>query len=247
MPRYKATIEYLGTGYAGWQQQPNAITIQEQIQKAIFKFCGQHVLVVGSGRTDAGVHAYGQVAHFDIIRSYSAQTVLNAINFHLINTDIVILKVEIVASNFHAIKSATHRNYIYKIINRNSPLAIQKNQALLVKRNLDTNAMQHACKYLIGRLDFSSFRSSECLAPSSYKNVSELKIVRTDERVDMHIRANSFLHHMVRNIVGTLLLVGFKKIDPSEMLNIVNAKSRARAGPTAPACGLYLSLVEFVR
>jgi tRNA pseudouridine38-40 synthase len=245
MPRYKAIIEYLGTNYAGWQKQPNLPTIQEQIQSAIFKFCNQQTLLVGSGRTDAGVHAYGQVAHFDLLKPHRPGLVANAINFYLINTDIVILKAEIVAPDFHAIKSATHRNYVYKIINRSAPLVMEKNRALLIKRHLDVNAMQLACKHLIGRLDFTSFRSSECSATSTYKEVSKLEITSIGERIDIHIRANSFLHHMVRNIVGTLLLIGLKKLDPDQRLNILNAKSRTKAGPTAPACGLYLSLVEF--
>jgi len=245
MPRYKAIIEYLGTDYAGWQKQPNTLTIQEQIENAIFRFCGQQVSVIGSGRTDAGVHAYGQVAHFDLLKLYPERQVLNAINFHLINTNIAILKIQVVSANFHARASAINRHYIYKIINRSAPLILDKNLALLVKKHLDVKAMNHACKYLVGQLDFSSFRSSECLAQSAYKNVSKLDVVSIDEKIDIHICSNSFLHHMVRNIVGTLLLIGLKKIEPSEMLNIINAKSRAKAGPTAPACGLYLYKIEF--
>jgi tRNA pseudouridine38-40 synthase len=245
MPRYKATVEYLGASYAGWQKQLNAITIQAVIEDAIFKFSGETVNVFGSGRTDSGVHAYGQVAHFDLSKQYLANEVFKAVNFYLKDTGIAFIHVEIVDENFHARFSATHRHYVYKIINRKAQLAIEQNTALWVIKTLDVAAMQIGAKCLVGSHDFSSFRSSECLAKSATKTLTKIDIIKTGEKIEFYVSAVSFLHHMVRNIVGTLLLVGSGKIASDKIEHILKSKSRSSAGPTAPAHGLYLLKVDY--
>jgi tRNA pseudouridine38-40 synthase len=245
MPRYKAVVEYLGTSYAGWQRQPNKLTIQEVLEKAILKFCGERVTVIGAGRTDAGVHSYGQVAHFDCLKHYSAFEVFSAVNFHLKETSISLLSVEIVDDRFHARFSATERHYVYKIINRSAPLAIKRNTALLVKKPLNIKNMQEAGNFLLGTNDFSSFRSSECTSKSAIKTLTKFEITTINDKLKIYVSADAFLHHMVRNIVGTLIYVGLDKITPADFSKIIQAKFRTAAGPTAPAYGLYLLRVDY--
>jgi tRNA pseudouridine38-40 synthase len=245
MPRYKATIEYLGTNYAGWQIQPNAKTIQEEIERALFKFCGQYLKISCAGRTDAGVHAIGQVAHFDLAKEYSEFEVFRAVNFYLKGSSITFIDVKIVDQSFDARFSATQRHYLYKIINRPAPLAIEEATALLVKKDLDLDAMRAASQFLVGQHDFSSFRSSECGSKNPVKILSQIDIISNKPYVNIYFSANAFLHHMVRNIVGTLILVGKAKITPYDVKKILAAKARAKAGPTSPAHGLYLLQIDY--
>jgi len=245
MPRYKATIEYLGTNYAGWQIQLNTKTIQNEIQHAIFKFCGQDVKIFCAGRTDAGVHAIGQVAHCDLVKEYSEFEIFRAVNFHLKNSSIAFIEVKIVADDFDARFSATQRHYLYKIINRTAPLAIENDTSLLVTKKLDIKAMQEASKCLIGRHDFSSFRSSECNSKNPIKTLNKIDIVSDGQNINIYFSANAFLQHMVRNIVGTLLLVGKGKLASHEVKQILMEKNRMKAGPTAPAHGLYLTQIDY--
>jgi tRNA pseudouridine38-40 synthase len=245
MPRYKASIEYLGTKYAGWQSQPNIETIQDEIQRAIFKFSGQKIKIACAGRTDAGVHAIEQVTHFDLEKDYSQFEVFRAINFHLTGSSIAFTDVRIVDQSFDARFSATQRHYLYKITNRIAPLAIQEHTCLLVKQDLNIEAMKEASKFLVGKHDFSAFRSSECGSKNPVKTLSKLQIISNKPCIDIYFSANAFLHHMVRNIVGTLILVGKNKITPSQVAKILATKNRQEAGPTAPAHGLYLLKIDY--
>jgi tRNA pseudouridine38-40 synthase len=182
----------------------------------------------------------GQVAHFDLDKSYPAIEVVRALNFYLRNNAIAVLDAAIVQSSFDARFSAISRCYGYKIINRLAPLTAQRNLALHISKKLDVGAMQEAASFLLGRHDFSSFRSGECGAKSPIKNVYLLEIVRDGVNIDVRVSASSFLHHMVRNIVGTLLMIGIRKMAPEVMLTILEARERKFAGPTVAACGLYL-------
>lgn len=245
MPRYKILIEYLGTNYAGWQKQELVQTIQGSIEDALFAFCAEKVKLFASGRTDAGVHALGQVAHFNLSKQVKTCDIMRALNFYLKNSNIAILAADQVNSDFDARFSAIRRHYIYKIINRSAPIAIEQGRALLITRNLQIDKMQQAAQYFIGQHDFTSFRSSECVAKSSIKTIYQLDIIHQNLLIEIKVCANSFLHHMVRNIVGTLLLVGDGKIEPEFITAIIQGKSRALAGPTAPAAGLYLAQIDY--
>lgn len=245
MPRYKALIEYCGTNYLGWQKQASPNTVQEKLEDALFQFTQTKINVIGSSRTDAGVHASGQVAHFDLPKEYEIERIVKGINFYLQGEEISLLDVEKVPSEFHSRALATHRHYQYIIINRPAPIALDKNKAFWIPQKLDMKKMQEGANFLVGYNDFSSFRSSECNSPTAFKTVSKLNIKQTGDKISIYISANSFLHHMVRNIVGTLLLVGRGQIEPETIKEILEAKSRNAAGPTVPACGLYLVIVDY--
>ena len=252
MTRYKITIEYVGTNYCGWQKQDDnifQISIQSAIENAIYKFSFQNVLVYGAGRTDAGVHAIGQVAHFDLENKfYEPHVVKNAINHFLEkdgNDDIVITDCQIVENEFHARFSAIQRSYVYKIINRTDRLAILKNKAWHVSKDLDVDAMNNAAKYLIAKRDYSCFRSSACQANSPIITIDNAYIIESGDCIEFHISARSFLHHMVRNIMGTIKDIGSGKTSFDEFVKIIDSKDRNLAGPTAPACGLYFARVIY--
>lgn len=245
MFRYKIVIEYKGTRYFGWQFQPGLPTIQETIENAIFGFSHEKTEVYGSGRTDAGVHALGQVAHFDLHKYYEPYTVIRAINHFLKPEDIVILGCEIVEQSFHARFSALRRVYKYKIINRNTPSAINRDLAWVVKKDLDINLMNEAAKILIGKHDFTSFRAIMCQAKSPIITLDDINVERTDDEITITVAARSFLHHMVRNIVGTLRKVGEGKLNKDDVKRILESKDRRAAEMTAPPDGLYLVKVEY--
>ena len=245
MPRYKITVEYDGTGLCGWQKQNDAPSIQQHLQEAVKKFCGEEIAVIASGRTDAGVHAVGQVAHFDISKKYKTYNVMHGINFYLDELSIKVVKAQIAKPDFNARFSAKRRYYRYHIINRNAPLALDKNRAWNVYKKLDVKAMKAASEFLLGEHDFTSFRASECQAKSPVKTLDEIKITKKGENIYFDITARSFLHHMVRNIVGSLKMVGSGDWQPKEIKKALEAKSRAAAGPTAPAYGLYLMKVIY--
>ncbi len=245
MPRYKAIIEYLGSPYLGWQKQYGVKTIQEEIQNAIYKLSSQRVNVICAGRTDAGVHALGQVIHFDLQKNFKEFELLRALNFYLQESFISFLQIHIVDSSFHARFSAISRHYLYTIINRTGPLALQKDRAYFIYHPLDLECMQQAAEFFIGQHDFSSFKSSQCCAKSSIKTLYKLSIERIDEQINIYVSANAFLHHMVRNIVGTLVLVGQKKMPANKISEILQARDRSKAGPTAPAAGLYFLRAEY--
>lgn len=243
--RYKIVIEYDGTGFVGFQRQENGLSIQQVIEDAIFSLSGKDVKIFASGRTDAGVHALGQVAHFDLDKFFSENVIVGALNFYLKKFSVVILSAEIVSDQFHARFSARQRKYIYRIINRKAPLAIEKNRALHVKHMLNIDNMQKAADHLIGTHDFTSFRSSQCQANSPVKTLDEIKIVQDLETLTIEVTALSFLHHMIRNISGTLIKVGIGKLSPDQIPEILKSKNRSNAGPTAPPYALYFAHVKY--
>jgi len=245
MPRYKCTVEYDGTGFHGWQRQDEVCSVQTAIEVAIESFCGQSAEIFTAGRTDAGVHAKGQVFHFDLQAAHEPFKIISAVNHHLKPSPIALLQVEEVDGEFHARFSAIKRHYVYRIINRRAPLALEANRAWQVPVDLDEKLMQEAANFLLGTHDFTSFRDSECQSKSPVKTMDEIRIQRTGDEIRIYISAKSFLHHMVRNITGTLKMVGIKKWSPEYMCNILAAKNRSAAGPTAPACGLYLTKIDY--
>lgn len=253
MPRYKLTIEYDGTGYAGWQKQPDHPSIQESIEAALQRFCGETVEVCGAGRTDAGVHATAQVAHVDLAKDWAPYKVMQGINFYLFSSDqeppshnrIAITKTEKVADDFHARFSATRRYYVYRIINRRARLGLDAGRAWHVAEDLNAEMMQEAANMLLGGHDFTSFRDSECQAKSPEKTLDYLDIKRFGEEIRISTHARSFLHHQVRIMVGTLVQVGKGRWTAEDIKKALAAKNRSAAGPTAPPEGLYLVGVAY--
>ena len=247
MARYKLTLEYDGTSLVGWQRQTNGPSVQALIEEAAHSFCGQNLECSGAGRTDSGVHALGQVAHLDFPGSYPTDTVRDALNSYLRPSAISILDAELVPDDFHARFSATKRAYLYVIINRRSPLTLERGRAWLIPRALNHKTMQEGSRYLLGRHDFTSFRATECQANSPVKTLDRIDISRQGDTINIIVEARSFLHRQVRNIVGTLALVGEGKFQPNEVGVILKAKDRSVAGPCAPAEGLYLTAVAYGR
>lgn len=253
MTRYMLTIEYKGTGYYGWQKQPDLPSIQGEIEKAIFAFSGQEVEITTAGRTDAGVHARGQIAHVDFDefkKPMEPFEIVKAINAHLRPQPITILKAEIVDDDFHARFAAKNKLYVYRIINRQSFLTFDQDLAWHIKRPLDAAAMHEAAQCLLGQHDFSTFRDSECQAKNPVRTLDRLDVqyFQTSEgsqEILIEAEAMSFLHHMVRNIVGTLTLVGEGKWSSQDVTNALQAEDRKAGGPTAPADGLYLVRIDY--
>ncbi|HJU18140.1 MAG TPA: tRNA pseudouridine(38-40) synthase TruA [Stellaceae bacterium] len=245
MPRYKLTIEYDGAGLVGWQRQANGPSVQEALETAILRFCGEAVGVTGAGRTDAGVHALGQTAHFDLARTAPCDVVRNAVNFHLRPAAISVLAAEEVPGTFDARLSAILRVYRYRILNRRAPPALERGRVWHVRRPLNVAAMQEGARHLVGRHDFSSFRDSLCQAKSPVKTLDRLAVTRRGEEVEIMAEARSFLHHQVRNIAGTLQLVGLGRWRPDDVAHALAARDRRAGGPTAPAEGLTLIAVRY--
>ena len=208
MPRYKLTIEYDGSGFSGWQRQENGPSIQQILEEAVFALTGQTISVHGAGRTDAGVHASGQVAHVDLGREWSAWRLREAINAHLVGRPIAVLEVEPAVDGFDARRSAIRRDYLYRIVNRRAPLTFELGRAWLVKYALDAGAMHEAAQLLIGRHDFSTFRDSQCQASSPLRTLNRLEVTREGDRIEFFVGARSFLHRQVRSMVGSLVEVG---------------------------------------
>jgi tRNA pseudouridine38-40 synthase len=245
MPRYKLTIEYDGGPFRGWQRQSDGDSVQQALEDAVRGFCSEDVQVVAAGRTDAGVHARGQVAHLDLSRLVTPETLRNALNYHLRPRPVTVLATAAVADDFHARFSAKARHYLYRIVNRRAPLALEAGRAWQVPAHLDSEIMQEAAQRLIGRHDFTSFRSALCQAKSPVKTLDRLTIRRLGDRIEIAALGRSFLHHQVRNMVGTLKLVGEGRFPVSHVEAVLAARDRAAAGPTAPACGLYLMHVDY--
>ena len=241
MPRIKLEIEYDGTGFVGWQKQENGVSVQNLIENALLKAIGQRVNLYVAGRTDAGVHAIRQVAHFDYkaTKKLEIKNFSEAINFYIKNYPISILNTEQVTQKFHARFSAKSRVYLYRISNRRSKVALDRNRVWLLRKPLNIISMKKAAKFLIGKHDFNSFRSVHCQARSSIKSLKNIEIKRKQEELRITLTAPSFLHNQVRIIVGTLKMVGEGKIKPKDMLAILKGCDRKLSGPTAPANGLY--------
>ena len=245
LTRYKLTIEYNGEPYVGWQRQDNGPSVQGHLEAAVHRFSGERVTVHGAGRTDAGVHAAGQVAHIDLDRNFEPDTVRDALNFHLKPEPIAVLEVAAVSAEFHARYSATRRTYRYRIVNRRAPLALERGRAWWVPVPLDAEAMAMAAEVLIGRHDFSSFRASECQARSPVKTLDRLDVRREGESIEFTVAARSFLHHQVRNFVGSLRWVGEGRWSAADLRAALDRKDRRAGGVTAPAQGLTLLRVDY--
>ena len=245
MARYVLRLEYDGRDYAGWQRQANGPSIQAALEDAVLGFSGEPVTIEGAGRTDAGVHALGQVAHFDLTADHAPHTVMNALNFHLRPAPIVVVSADLAAPDFHARFSARARHYLYRILNRPAPPAVDRGRVWHVSARLNARAMHRAAQTLLGHQDFTTFRSVHCQAKSPLKTLDVLSVSRRGEEVRVSASARSFLHHQVRSMVGTLKQVGEGKWREEEVAQALAAKDRSRAGPTAPANGLYLVAVDY--
>jgi len=245
MPRYKILIEYDGAPFAGWQYQDNVPSVQRTIAAAIEMFSGEKVMVQGAGRTDAGVHALGQVAHFDLTKDYETDTVRDALNAHLRPNPIAVLSAEKVAAEFDARRSALRRHYLYRIANRRPDLALDRLRAWRVPRRLDVEAMHAAAQRLVGKHDFTTFRSTECQAKSPEKTLDRLDVARVGDEVHIVAVARSFLHNQVRSMVGTLVPVGDGKWTADDVSRALAARDRTTCGPVAPPEGLYLVRVDY--
>jgi tRNA pseudouridine38-40 synthase len=245
MPRYRLLIEYDGSPFVGWQMQAGGPSVQGVITDAIATFAGEQVTVHGAGRTDAGVHALGQVAHVDLARDWRADRVRDALNARLRPYPVAVLAVEKTVESFHARFSAKRRHYLYRIVNRRADLTLGRNRAWRVPRPLDAAAMHAAAQRLLGRHDFTTFRAAECQAKSPVKTLDRLDVARDGEEVHVGASARSFLHHQVRSMVGSLVLVGEGKWSPDDFAAALAARSRAACGPVAPPEGLYLVSVDY--
>ena len=245
MPRYKIIVEYDGAPFVGWQLQEKDLSVQGALMAAIEAFSGEKVMVQGAGRTDAGVHAIGQVAHFDLAAERETDTVRDAINAHLRPHPVAVLSAEKVPADFDARRSALRRHYLYRIGNRRPDLALERGRAWRVPRRLDVEAMHAGAQRLIGKHDFTTFRSTECQAKSPEKTLDRLDVSRVGEEVHVTASARSFLHNQVRSMVGSLVLVGDGKWQPDDMGRVLQARDRAACGPVAPPDGLYLVRVDY--
>jgi len=240
MTRYRITIEYDGGPFVGWQMQDNGPSVQAALIEAIWRFSGERADVRGAGRTDAGVHARGQVAHFDLARDMAPGRIRDAINFHLKPQPVAVLACEPVLPEFDARFSATRRDYEYLIINRRAPLTLDAGRAWRVPVPLDAEAMHEAAQVLRGQHDFTTFRSVHCQARSPVKTLDRLDVARHGERIVIRASARSFMHNQVRSLAGSLKLVGEGKWSRDDLRAALEARDRSACGPVAPACGLYL-------
>jgi tRNA pseudouridine38-40 synthase len=243
--RYKLTFEYDGTDFVGWQFQTNGLSIQEVVETAIERFCGEKARLHGAGRTDAGVHARGQCAHVDLSGDPAPEVVRNALNAHLRPHAIAVIEATLAAPDFDARRDAICRHYLYRIVNRPAPLALDAKRAWQMATPLDAEAMEKAAARLVGKHDFSTFRAAECQAPSPVKTLEALEVNRAGEEIRIEARARSFLHNQMRIIAGSLVQVGEGKQSPDGLAEVLAARDRARAGPTAPPHGLYLIAVDY--
>ena len=243
MTRYKVNLEYDGTNLIGWQENQDGPSVQSLLMDAIEKFCGARPTIFGAGRTDAGVHAVSMTAHFDLDKDNDPETVKRAMNFYLINEPVSVLSCERVGDDFNARFSCVARHYKYVVLNRGAKPVLDKNRVWWVPQKLNVDAMRVAAKKLLGNHDFTSFRASECQAKSPIKTLDKIEITVDGDKIIFELSARSFLHHMVRNIVGTLVEIGIGKT--YDIDEILAAKNRSAAGPTAPAVGLYFIRADY--
>jgi tRNA pseudouridine38-40 synthase len=245
MPRYKLTIEYDGRPFVGWQVQDNGVSVQGVLMAAVAAFSGEAVALQGAGRTDAGVHALGQVAHMDLARERDPDTIRDAVNAHLRPHSVAVLAVEPVSDDFDARFSAMKRHYLYRIVNRRADLALDAGRAWRVPRPLDAAAMNEAAQRLVGRHDFTTFRAAECQAKSPVKTLDRLDVKRHGDELRINAAARSFLHTQVRSMVGSLVQVGEGKWNADDLARALAARERKACGPVAPPDGLYLVRVDY--
>jgi tRNA pseudouridine38-40 synthase len=245
MPRYKLIIEYDGAPFCGWQIQDNGASVQGALETAVMAICGEQVRVHGAGRTDAGVHALGQVAHCDIAKHFVPGRLRDGLNAHLRPHPIGVLSAEVVPDTFEARFSAKRRHYLYRIANRRANLALDIGRAWRLPRPLNTDAMHIAARRLVGKHDFTTFRDSECQAKSPEKTLDQLDVVRDGDAVNIVTSARSFLHSQVRSMVGSLVWVGEGRWSADDLAAALAARDRAACGPVAPPDGLYLVRVDY--
>jgi tRNA pseudouridine38-40 synthase len=245
MVRYRLTVEYHGGGFVGWQRQDNGPSVQAAVEDAVHAFSAEHVTVFGAGRTDTGVHALAQVAHFDLEKDWPAETVMHALNHHLKPALVAVLDCALASNDFHARFSAVGRSYMYRIVNRRAPLTVDRGLAWRVPQLLDATAMHRAAQHLVGKHDFTTFRASQCQAKSPVKTLDRLDVERLGDEIRVTAEARSFLHNQVRAMVGSLKLVGQGKWTEDELAAALAACDRTRCGPTAPPNGLYLTGVVY--
>ena len=245
MPRYRLTVEYDGSGYNGFQAQAGQPTVQGAIEAAVLAFSGEAVRIAAAGRTDTGVHATGQVVQVDLDKAWPARTVLNALNAHLITEAVSVLDCVQAEGDWHARFSATGRRYLYRILNRPGPPALDKGRVWHLKKPLDAGAMAEAAQALVGRHDFTTFRDAQCQAESPVKTLDLAEVTRVGEEVHVRFAARSFLHRQVRSMVGSLAEVGLGRWAPKDLGTALGARDRRACGPVAPATGLYLTGVSY--
>ena len=245
MQRYKIKIEYEGTPFVGWQFQKNGPSIQEVLQKAIFNFSNEKVVVIGAGRTDSGVHALAQVAHFDLKIKIKRKSLLPAINQNIGNKPVTVLKINKANKKFHARFDAKKRTYQYTIVNRQSPLTLQKNKAWHIRKKLDVKAMKKGTKLLLGTHDFSTFRSSSCGARSPIKTMEKISVSKIKDKIILKFTSKSFLQQQVRSMVGCIKYLGDSKWNLDDFKKSFKSKKRIKCAPPAPACGLYLTHIKY--
>jgi tRNA pseudouridine38-40 synthase len=243
--RWKLIIEYDGSPFVGWQRQDNGPSVQAAVEQAILKLTGEVVTIAAAGRTDAGVHAFGQVAHADIAKEFTPDKMRDALNAHLRPHPVAVLSAEIVADAFHARFEARGRHYLYRIVNRRAPLTFDLAKAWAVQAPLDAEAMHAAAQRLVGYHDFTTFRAAECQAKSPLKTLDRLDVSRAGEEISVRASARSFLHHQVRSMVGTLKMVGTGKMTANDVAAALAARDRTQCGPVAPPDGLYLVRVDY--
>src|SRR3984885_6710217 len=243
--RYRITLEYDGTPFVGWQRQDNGASVQGALEAAIEKLSGERVTVTGAGRTDAGVHALGQVAHFDLVKEFEPGKVRDALNYHLRPDPVSVLEAAIADSEFHARFSAAGRHYLFRILNRRSPPALEDGRVWHISPKLDAEAMHAAAQMLVGQHDFTTFRAAECQAQSPVKTLDRLDVSQRADEIHIEASARSFLHHQIRSFAGSLKLVGEGKWQPRDVAAALAARDRSRCGPVAPPDGLYLVKVDY--
>ena len=245
MNRYKIEIEYEGTPFVGWQFQKNGQSIQEVLQKAIFNFSKEKVIVTGAGRTDSGVHALAQVAHFDLKKKIKKKNILQAINQNVGNKPVTVLKISKVNKKFHARYDAKKRTYLYSIINRQSPLTLQKNKAWHIRKKLDAKVMKKGAKLLLGTHDFSTYRAASCGAKSPVKTMEKILIKKNKDKITLEFTSRSFLQQQVRSMVGCIKYLGEGKWSIDTFQKAFKSKKRSKCAPPAPSCGLYLKNIAY--
>jgi len=245
MQRYKIKIEYEGTSFVGWQFQKNGQSVQEVLQKAIFNFSKENVIVTGAGRTDSGVHALAQIAHFDLKKKLQKKNLLPAINQNISNKSVTVLKINKVNKNFHARHDAQKRTYEYLIVNRQSPLTLQKNKAWHIRKKLNIKAMKKGAKLLLGTHDFSTYRAASCGAKSPVRTMEKILIKKNKDKISLQFTSRSFLQQQVRSMVGCIKYLGEGKWNIDTFQKAFKLKKRSKCAPPAPACGLYLKNIIY--
>ena len=245
MARFKLVLEYNGTPFSGWQVQPTRLSVQGVLEDAIERFSGERVTTQAAGRTDAGVHALGQVAHFDLSRAWDPFRVREALNYHLRPHPVAVISAEAVDESFEARFSATARHYEYRILNRRAPAVIERNHVWHLPMPLEAEPMHEAAQGILGLHDFTTFRAAECQAKSPLRTLDRLDVRREGEHIVVVASARSFLHHQVRSLVGSLKLVGEGKWRPERLREVLDARDRRQCGAMAPSSGLYLTGVDY--